>query len=54
MEKEKLVNIGLSESDLQNILNWHTLSAIHYEVTKEEEDLRTKLWTRYKKEFDKK
>lgn len=54
MAEEKLVNVALTKTDLQVILNWQTLTAIHFDVTEEEEILRKKLWTKYKKEYGEK
>ena len=51
MAEEKLVNVALTKTDLQVILNWQTLTAIHFDVTEEEEILRKKLWVLYKKEY---
>ena len=54
MPNEKIVNIELTKADLQNILNWQALSSIDFDVTEEEETLRMKLWTLYKKEYGEK
>ena len=54
MAEEKIVNIELTKSDLQNILNWQTLTAINFDVSDEDETLRKKLWTLYKKEYGEK
>ena len=51
MPEEKLVNVELTKADLQNILNWQTLTAINFEVSEEDEALRKKLWLLYKKEY---
>ena len=54
MSEEKSVKVELTKEDLQNIFNWQTLSAINFDVTEEEETLRKRLWTTYKKEYGEK